>query len=133
NVEVGQTVTQTRIFTSADVADFARLTGDSNPLHIDPNFARDSVAFNAPIVHGALINGFVSGILGMTLPGPGTVAFSLTLKFPNPLYINEAVKAKISIESVKKRFVECDIECTADSKAVMTGRAVVMVTNKSGS
>lgn len=81
-VEIPFTVSQ------SDMDAFARLSGDSNPLHSDSTFARDR-GFDGPVVFGGLIVSVVSRLLGTRVPGPGCVWHSLEIDFRSPLYVNE--------------------------------------------
>ncbi|KAI7697907.1 Hydroxyacyl-thioester dehydratase type 2, partial [Sarcoptes scabiei] len=82
-ITTGQSVKIDRIFTSDDVEAFARLTNDFNPIHLNKN---DAIKFNFPdrIVHGALINGAISSVIGTILPGNGSILLHQDLNFPNP-------------------------------------------------
>lgn len=77
--------------TEQDVAAFARLSGDLNPLHTDPDFARGT-EYGRPIVHGAFLVGLVSRVLGMHIPGPRSLILSLKARFPKPLYYPASVR-----------------------------------------
>nr|CAB3254706.1 hydroxyacyl-thioester dehydratase type 2, mitochondrial [Phallusia mammillata] len=126
--EVGKKVTLTRRFSEEDLKDFAKLTGDYNPIHLDDKVALSTGIFVGRVVHGALINGFISGILGTKLPGPGTIAFSQEMRFPKPLYIDEEMTAEVTIAAIKRKFLECNISCFVkqSSKVVMSGTATVI-------
>ena len=76
-----------------DVARFAEVTGDSNPLHFDAGFAATTV-FGAPIAHGILSAGYISAVIGTRLPGPGTIYLSQQLKFRAPVRIGDTVTAR---------------------------------------
>lgn len=80
----GDHVTVKRKITSEDVDKFIQLTGDHNPVH---------VTSKKPLVHGAFLNGLVSGIIGTKLPGFGAIVVEQTLKFPAPCYIGDEVCA----------------------------------------
>ncbi|CAK8685514.1 unnamed protein product [Clavelina lepadiformis] len=130
NISIGDHVKAVRSFCYNDVAMFARLSGDFNPIHLDAAFAKN--VFNGPIVHGALINAFISSLLGTRLPGPGTIAFSQDVRFPQPLYIDEKVQGSVVISAIKKRFIFCNISCKVPEteKVVLNGKATVMLIEK---
>ena len=99
SVEVGNRISRSRCFTQTEVDHFSQLSGDTNPIHSASDFP-EGAAFSRPLVHGAFINAFVSGLLGTQLPGPGSVAFSQNIRFPNPLYVNEVVEAEVVISAI---------------------------------
>jgi len=78
------------------VDEYARLLGDDNPLHMNADFAAQTV-FRKPIAHGAILFGLISRILGTSLPGPGTVYLSQTLRFRKPAYVGESVTVRVSL------------------------------------
>ncbi len=77
--------------TEQDVTDFSRLSGDRNPLHLDPVYA-GTTEFGRPIAHGALLVGLVSRVLGMHLPGERSLLLGMTVRFPKPLFYPGRVK-----------------------------------------
>ncbi|BBE30424.1 dehydrogenase [Tepiditoga spiralis] len=91
-----------KTITSNMVETFAEITGDKNPVHLDEEFAKNSI-FKARIAHGILVVGQISAVLGMEFPGPGTIYLKQDTKFLKPVYIGE--KIKISVE-VKEKYDE---------------------------
>ncbi len=90
-------VHEERMTISADmVRQYALVTGDTNPIHLDPVFAA-ATRFGKPIVHGALLVGFVSRILGATFPGPGTVYLAQTIEFRRPVYVGDLVRIVVEL------------------------------------
>lgn len=89
---VGEEASIERTFTEDDVIAFARLTGDTNPVHLDEAYATGT-RFQGRIVHGALVASLISAVLGTKLPGPGAVYASQSLKFKAPVRIGERVRA----------------------------------------
>lgn len=84
-----------RKISAEDVNLFSKLTGDFNTVHSSPE--------NKPsIVHGALLNGIVSGVIGTRLPGNGTIVVSQTFRFPNPCYVGETIVVTVKIVDVRK-------------------------------
>ncbi|EEB10880.1 conserved hypothetical protein [Pediculus humanus corporis] len=82
-----------RKITSDDVKLYADLTKDHNPIHLDPEQG---------IVHGAFLNGLVSGIIGTILPGNGTVVVQQNLRFPKPCYVGDEVIISVIVKSIRK-------------------------------
>ena len=96
---VGDVGRLTRTFSSADVADFARLTGDTNPLHVDEEFAATH-RFGAPVVHGMLYASMYSAIIGQRTPG--AVYVSQTLAFRRPVRLGDTLTAEVEVQRVAR-------------------------------
>lgn len=96
---VGETASFKKKITEKDIRLFARLTGDSNPLHLDESYAEKTV-FKGRIAHGMLFGGLISAALANKLPGPGYPYLKQTLKFIKPVRIGDTVT--VNIELVKK-------------------------------
>jgi 3-hydroxybutyryl-CoA dehydratase len=126
---VGQSATTTRVFRREDVAQFAHLSGDRNPLHLEPE-AWVGTPFTGNLVHGALTASLFSQLMGMEVPGPGGVYLGQTLKFQAPVYIGETVTATVTVTQVRtdKRIImlETRAEVTRDGLqiTVLEGEAV---------
>jgi acyl dehydratase len=127
---VGESAVVVKTFGWDDVAQFARLSGDRNPLHVEPG-AWKGTPFTGNIVHGILTASLFSQLLGMELPGPGAVYLSQTLKFLAPVYIGESVSARVTVTKVRedKRIVTLETYATVERDgaevAVLEGEAVV--------
>lgn len=109
-VQIFKTITQ------KDVDDFANLTNDHNPVHkaIDAN--------STPIVHGALVNGLVAGVIGTHMPGPGTIVVSQSFSFPHKCVVDKEIE--INVEVIERRkIVKVSYECKQEEKIVFTGTA----------
>lgn len=87
-LQIGDTAERTVTITEQMVEEYRRLTGDQNPLH---TMASGENRFPRPIVHGMLLAGLVSSVIGMQLPGPGAVYVSQELRFARPVYVNDTV------------------------------------------
>jgi acyl dehydratase len=96
---VGQKATRTTIITAEDVAAYARLTGDYNPLHFDEAFARGT-RFGALVAQGGLTTGLLHALVAMDLPGPGSVFLSQSWKFTAPVFIGDTITAEAEVASV---------------------------------
>jgi len=111
-----------------DVAQFAEVTGDSNPLHFDADFAATTV-FGAPIAHGILSAGYISAVIGTRLPGPGTIYLSQQLRFRAPVRIGDTVTARVTVAAVDRarRRVRLETACLVGGEVVLEGEALVLV------
>lgn len=125
-VHVGQRASLSRTFSPADLELFSQLTGDSNPLHLDPRYAA-STPFGRPVVHGVLVNGLLSALLGTRMPGPGCVLLHQNLRFPNPLYPGEEVLAEAEVTRVRMEVAFLAVRCSAGEKVVLEGEVKLMV------
>lgn len=107
--EVGQHVTLKKTFTGDDVRRFIDITGDTNPLHVDEEFAR-STRFETPVLHGMLTASIFSTMVGVLLPGTGAIYRSQTLRFLLPVHIGETVTAHFVVRSIDRAKHRLEIE-----------------------
>eukprot|EP00057_Strongylocentrotus_purpuratus_P000441 XP_001176528.1 PREDICTED: hydroxyacyl-thioester dehydratase type 2, mitochondrial [Strongylocentrotus purpuratus] len=114
-------------FSREDVRLFAELSGDTNPLHTDEEYAAKT-RFGKTVVHGILLNGLASAVMGTKLPGPGTIVISHFSEFPKPLFIGEEVIAEVEVTDVRSLLVNCAITCRVPERneIVMTGTATLL-------
>jgi 3-hydroxybutyryl-CoA dehydratase len=126
-IEVGQTAEFTKTVTETDVVMFAGITGDLNPAHIDQVWAQAS-RFGGRIAHGMLSASFISTVLAMKLPGPGTIYLSQSLRFTGPVKIGDTVTARVEVAEVlpKRRVRLTTTVHTHDGTQVIEGEAVVL-------
>ena len=105
---------------------FAKLVGDFNPLHLDPDFGKESV-FKANIVHGMLAASFFSRIVGIYCPGRNGLYISQNINFRQPIYINDQIMVRATV--VKRvdsiRVVTLKTEILKENKIVVDGEAKV--------
>jgi 3-hydroxybutyryl-CoA dehydratase len=128
DLAVGMTVSTETTVTEQNVIDFARVSGDYNPLHMDEEYAK-TTQFKGRIAHGALTASYVSAILGNDLPGPGAVFMELNLKFIRPVRIGDTVTASCEVlEMIERGYrVKLAVKGEVGGKTCMKGEAVVMV------
>lgn len=128
-LEVGQNAEFTKTISSEDVARFAEITGDFNPVHLDEAAAAKS-RFGGRIAHGVLTAGLISATLAGKLPGPGSIYLSQTLRFKGPVRIGDTVTARVEITEliVPKRRVKLSTVCkNQKGNVVVDGEATVLV------
>jgi 3-hydroxybutyryl-CoA dehydratase len=131
DLSVGQSAELVRTVGEADIVAFAAVTGDNNPVHLDADYAA-TTSFGERIAHGMLSAGYISAVLGTTLPGPGAIYLSQTLKFKRPVRIGDAVTARATVAQIDeaKARVTLATVCLVNGKPVLDGEAVVMVPRK---
>lgn len=125
---LGTQASLTRTFTDADIRQFAELTGDHNPVHLDPAYAA-TTRFGECIAHGILTAGLISAVIGMQLPGLGAIYLQQNLKFKGPVYAGDTITATAEVVNVRseKRILTLRTECTNQrGEVVIEGEAVVM-------
>lgn len=86
-------------FSQADVTEFARVTGDNNPLHLDPDYAA-TTPFKRPIIHGMLGASVFTKVLGTEFPGYGSVYLGQTLEFLRPMFVDTDYEATFTVQSI---------------------------------
>ncbi len=101
DLAVGDAAEFSKTITEADVVLFAGVTGDLNPAHMDQVWA-EGTRFRGRIAHGMLSAGLISAVLGMQLPGPGTIYLSQELRFLAPVRIGDTVTARVEVEELIK-------------------------------
>lgn len=131
DLSAGMTNIYAKTVTEADIVMFAGVTGDTNPVHLDAHFARQT-PFKGRIAHGMLSASFISTVLGTRLPGPGCIYLSQTLKFRAPVKAGDTVTARVTIKDVdqKSKRIILETVCTVDEKVVIDGEAVLMVSRR---
>jgi len=124
----GMTAELSHTVTEADIQGFARVTGDTNPVHMDEAYAQASM-FKGRIAHGMLSAGFISAVLGTKLPGPGAIYMSQTMFFKAPVRIGDTVVTRVTVKEViaDKKRVKLDTVCLVNDKPVLEGEALLMV------
>ncbi|HSP17184.1 MAG TPA: MaoC family dehydratase [Thermoanaerobaculia bacterium] len=126
--EPGQHVILSKTFTEDDVQRFIEITGDTNPLHVDEEFAR-STRFGGRVLHGMLTASILSTMVGMLLPGPGAIYRSQTIRFLLPVPIGETVTAHFVVRSVDRAKHRLTIDSWIENEA---GQRVIEGTCEAG-
>jgi 3-hydroxybutyryl-CoA dehydratase len=111
-LQAGDKALRSLTITDETIRAFAEVTGDTNPVHLDDNFAAGT-RFGRRIAHGMIAAGLISAALANDLPGPGTVYLNQTLKFKLPVYPGDTVTATVEVTN-------------QDDKVVLEGEAVVL-------
>jgi 3-hydroxybutyryl-CoA dehydratase len=110
-----------------DVQLFGEVSGDTNPVHFDEAFAK-TTPFKGRIAHGVLTASYISTVLGMQMPGPGTIFLGLNIRFKAPVRIGDRVVARCTVRDViaEKRRVVFECACKVGDTVVIEGEATVM-------
>jgi 3-hydroxybutyryl-CoA dehydratase len=132
DLSVGQSAERVHEVTEADIAAFAAVSGDTNPLHMDEAYAA-TTQFKGRIAHGMLGASYLSALLGNDLPGPGSVYLSQNLRFRRPIRIGDVVTSRVRVTAIDedKARVTLETTCLVDDKTAVDGEAVVMVARRS--
>jgi 3-hydroxybutyryl-CoA dehydratase len=128
DISVGMRALYAKTITEADVTLFSGLSGDTNPLHINAEFA-SCTRFKRRIVPGMLTASLWSTLVGTRLPGPGCAYMRQEMKFFKPVYLGDTVTATIVVAEIdpKKQRVFLDAECAVAQTVVAAGRGMVWV------
>jgi 3-hydroxybutyryl-CoA dehydratase len=125
---VGMKGVYARTITETDIVMFAGISGDTNPMHLNEDFAKKT-AFGGRIAHGMLSACFITTVLGTRMPGPGCIYLSQNLRFRHPVRIGDTVTTTVTVASIiaEKRRVALSTLCTVGEITVIDGEATVMV------
>jgi 3-hydroxybutyryl-CoA dehydratase len=123
----GMSESFTKTVTERDIQLFGEVSGDMNPVHFDEAYARGTI-FRGRIAHGVLSISFISTVLGMKMPGPGTIFISAAVQFKAPVRIGDTVTATCTVREVipEKRRVHFDCVCKVGDTIVVESDVVVM-------
>lgn len=126
-MEIGMSRYVEKTITDRDIELFAEVSTDRNPVHLDDDYARDTI-FEGRIAHGMLTAGLISAVIGEQLPGHGAVYLGQSLKFRAPVRPGDRVRAEVTVREIDyaKRRVTLDCACTIKGKPVLTGEALVL-------
>ncbi len=128
SLQVGDNFSLERTITMEDVRLFAQVSGDDNPIHLDAEYAAQHAPGGRPIVHGVLLLGIVSKVLGRDFPGPGCVAVSISAKFLRPVPVGSTITVEVRVAEKIERFkhIRMKVYAYLNGKTTMGGEAVLI-------
>ena len=128
DLEVGMTDIYSKTVTESDINLFCAISGDTNPLHLDHEYAATTM-FGGPIAHGMLVASLISTVIGTKLPGPGCIYVSQNCRFKAPVRSGDTVRARVTITEINRehRRVKLDTICMVGGTEVVVGDAEVLV------
>ena len=131
DIEIGMVRYLRKEITDRDIALFAEVSTDRNPVHLDDAYARDTI-FEGRIAHGMLTAGLVSAVIGEQLPGHGTVYLGQSLKFLAPVRPGDVVRAEVRVSAIDhaRRRVTLETQCAVGDTVVLTGEALVLAPSR---
>ena len=131
DLEIGMSRYLQKQVTDEDIEMFAQVSTDRNPVHLDEEYAQDTI-FEGRIAHGMLTAGLISAVIGEQLPGHGTVYLGQTLKFMAPVRPGDMVRAEVTVETINhaKRRVTLATRCMVGDTVVLKGEAVVLAPSR---
>jgi 3-hydroxybutyryl-CoA dehydratase len=130
-LSIGMTALFAKTITEADIVLFAGISGDINPVHLNHEFATETM-FEGRIAHGMLTASFISTVIGTKLPGPGAIYLKQSLNFRAPVRAGDTVRARVTIKEViaEKRRIVLDTIATAGETVVLDGEALILVPSR---
>lgn len=126
---VGQAASLVTLVDAARIRAFADVSGDTNPMHLDPGFG-GSTRFGGPIAHGMLSASFISAVIGTRLPGPGAIYVRQSLRFTAPVRAGDVITARVEVVELypERRRVRLSTVCSnQEGQVVITGEALLVV------
>ena len=131
DIEMGMVRYLRKQVTDRDIEMFAEVSTDRNPVHLDDDYAQDTI-FEGRIAHGMLTAGLISAVIGEQLPGHGTVYLGQSLKFLAPVRPGDTVYAEVKMVDIDiaKRRVTLETHCAVDGKKVVIGEAKVLAPSR---
>ena len=126
-ISVGDTATYSRLITHREVEVFAAVSGDHNPLHLDPDYAA-TTDFGECIAHGMLTGALISATIAMQLPGPGAVYLGQSIQFRAPVFLGDTLTVELTVTDKHGKRPWLTLGCVVtnqDGKTVARGEAQV--------
>ena len=131
-LEIGMKASFTKTISETDVYLFAGISGDLNPMHLDEEFAK-SALFGKRVAHGAVSQALIGNVLGMKLPGLGTILIEVNTRFRSPAFLGDTITASAEVieKLEEKRRVRLKLLWTNQrGQTVATGEAVAIPPQK---
>ena len=127
-IQPGQSARATDRVTQAHIQAFADVSGDTNPVHLDEDYAK-ATAFGGVIAHGMLSAAFISKVLGTQLPGHGAIYVEQSLRFRAPVRPGDEVVTDVEVIEVlhSKKRVRLRTTCSVEGRKVLDGEALMLV------
>jgi len=131
DIEIGMSRHLRKVVTDRDIEMFAEISTDHNPVHLDDDYANDTI-FEGRIAHGMLTAGLISAVIGEQLPGHGTVYLGQTLKFMAPVRPGDTVFAQVKVRDIdhSRRRVSLECHCAVGDTVVLKGEALVLAPSR---
>ena len=129
DIEIGLSKEFQVTITESLVTDFAKVSGDFSPIHMDEKYAA-STTFKKRVVHGMLLASFLSRVDGMYLPGKHALYFSQSVEFRNPCFIGDTIKVSSKVIDKRKSTKILKIESSISNQQneiLLTGIGRVIV------
>lgn len=126
SIKLNMSATLERIVYEQDLIDFAKISGDTNPIHLNKKFAAKSI-FGEQVSHGMLVASFISAVFGTIFPGPGWIYISQNIEFKAPVFIRDKVLVNVKVTKILKlrKMIELKTRATVRDKTVVNGVAVL--------
>lgn len=102
-IKIGDRVEKSYLITGEMIDAFADMTKDYNAIHMDEEYAKMQ-GFDGRVCHGMLTTSLASTVMGMELPGPGTVLMDMQVKFQHPICENEKITIEVTLDNVDERY-----------------------------
>ena len=131
-IKLGDTYTEKVRYTQANVDTFAQISGDNNPIHINPEYASKSI-FGRCIVHGFFAGAVFSKVFGTQWPGEGTIYLFQEMKFKSPVFVEQDYSAVFEVVELDETKHRGTIKCTlqdAEGKVAIEGLAKLLNSEK---
>ena len=131
DIEIGMVRSLRKVVTDRDIALFAEISTDENPIHLDENYAQNNI-FDGRVAHDMLAAGLINAVIGEQLPGHGTVYLGQNLKFLAPVRPGDMVLAEVEVTDIdhSRRRVTMNTRCIVEDKVVLTGNATVLAPSR---
>lgn len=131
DIEIGMSRSLSKTVTDHDIALFAEVSTDRNPVHLDESYAR-ATRFEGRIAHGMLTAALISAVIGEQLPGHGSVYLGQSLRFMAPVRPGDRVLAEVTVTAIDhaRRRVTLETQCMVGNTVVLKGEALVLAPSR---